>query len=155
MSWHPFALVERRMSRVMREPVSIRSAASVIVVAAAVTTLASGLLMRVIDHKEFDSIGLGLWWAVQTVTTVGYGDVVPRDVGGRLVATLVMLEGTALLAIITAAITSTFVERARAERESRGARKLEEDKASLQTSLDDLSARLERVEALLTKSTTS
>ena len=46
------------------------------------------------------------------MTTVGYGDVTPKDVAGRLVAALVMLEGIALIAIVTAAITSTFVSRA-------------------------------------------
>ena len=55
---------------------------------------------------------MGMWWAIQTVTTVGYGDVTPKAVAGRIVGTFVMLEGIAFLAIITAAITSTFVARA-------------------------------------------
>jgi voltage-gated potassium channel len=53
-----------------------------------------------------------MWWALQTVTTVGYGDVAPAHTGGRLVGALVMLEGTAFIAIVTAVITSTFVTRA-------------------------------------------
>ena len=61
-------------------------------------------------------MGSGLWWAVQTVTTVGYGDYVPRNVAGRLVATFVMLGGIGFLTVITAAITSSFVARSREER---------------------------------------
>ncbi len=59
--------------------------------------------------------GVGMWWALETVTTVGYGDVTPRNVSGRIIASVVMLEGIAFLAIITAVITSTFVSRASAE----------------------------------------
>ena len=54
---------------------------------------------------------------MQTVTTVGYGDVTPTTKIGRIIAVFVMLEGIALLSIVTAAVTSTFVERARAARE--------------------------------------
>ena len=49
---------------------------------------------------------------MQTVTTVGYGDVTPHNVAGRIVGGFVMLEGTALIAVVTALITSTFVARA-------------------------------------------
>ena len=72
-----------------------------------VMTLVAGVLMTVIDHENFPSIGAGLWWAVQTVTTVGYGDHVPTTVAGRLVASAVMLFGIGFLTVITASITST------------------------------------------------
>lgn len=51
----------------------------------------------------------GLWWALSTVTTVGYGDKVPVTAGGRAVAVVLMLGGIALLGVITAAIAATFV----------------------------------------------
>ena len=50
---------------------------------------------------------------VQTVTTVGYGDHVPTSTTGRLIAALVMIGGIGLLTVITAAITSMFIETAR------------------------------------------
>jgi voltage-gated potassium channel len=153
LSARGFRLIDRALARFQRDPVSVRKAASVIVIVTAFTVVASGLLMRVIDHKEFHSFGVGLWWAVQTVTTVGYGDVTPRDVGGRLVAAAVMLEGTALIAVVTAVITSTFVSRARIERDASGARHLDQEQAIVNARFDDLSARLERIEELLRRAT--
>jgi voltage-gated potassium channel len=144
-----FILIERKMAKFLRGPVSVRSAASVIVTSTLVVVVASGLLMRVLDHKEYKNIFIGMWWAIQTVTTVGYGDVTPRSVAGRLVAAIVMLEGIALVAIVTAAITSTFVARATS---LQGAALVEDEKREdvlVQERFDDLSARLERLETLV------
>jgi voltage-gated potassium channel len=105
----------RRLSGATRP----RQAAALIAVVTTVITVAAGLLMTLVDHQNFPSIGLGLWWAVQTVTTVGYGDYVPHNFAGRVVATLVMLGGIGFLTVITAAITSGFVARSREERSRR------------------------------------
>ena len=110
--------IERRIHRFLREPVSVRNAASVIGTATFIVLVAGGIAIRAIDHREYSSIWEGMWWALQTVTTVGYGDVTPKDTAGRIVGAVVMLEGIAFLAIVTAAITSTFVTRA--ERGERG-----------------------------------
>jgi voltage-gated potassium channel Kch len=72
----------------------------------------AGVLIRFVDHQEYSNVWVGMWWAVQTVTTVGYGDVTPKRITGRLVGGAVMLEGVAFIAILTAVITSTFVARA-------------------------------------------
>jgi voltage-gated potassium channel Kch len=89
--------------------------------AAAVITLTvtviAGLLMRVTDPSNFPNIGLGLWWAVQTTSTAGYGDVVPTSVAGRAIAALVMLVGIGFITVSTAGITSAFLESARRRRE--------------------------------------
>jgi voltage-gated potassium channel len=144
-------LIERRMNRFLREPVSVRNAASVIVGVTAMVVLAGGVAIRLLDHHEYSSIWIGMWWALQTVTTVGYGDVTPETTAGRFVGALVMLQGLALLAIVTAAVTSTFVTRAEAEgrAKEREADELADDR--LDARLDDLVGRLERVEQLLTK----
>src|SRR5262245_31536801 len=102
----------------MSQPPSVRGAAGVVVAATAVVVVVGGVLMRLFDPDEYPNVWLGMWWAVQTVTTVGYGDVTPKDVVGRLVAAFVMLEGIAFVAIVTAAITSSFVARANREREA-------------------------------------
>jgi voltage-gated potassium channel len=146
-------LIERRLSRFLREPVSVRNAASVIVVATLVIVVAGGIAIRVLDHHEYSSIWLGMWWSLQTVTTVGYGDVTPTNASGRIVGAFVMLQGIAFLAITTAAITSTFVARAQAQRDA--AAQAQEDLADdrLDASLLDLSDRMDRVERLLIRLT--
>jgi voltage-gated potassium channel len=140
--------VEKRLSKFLREPPSVTNALAVTVTATTLVVIAGGIAMRIFDHRDFSNIWLGMWWSVQTVTTVGYGDVTPTDVAGRIVAALVMLEGIAFVAITTAAITSTFVARAQRERRAaEGARPPAADGEDAR--LDDLAARLERIEALL------
>ena len=142
-------LVERRMSKFLREPPSIRVAASVIVTATALVVVGGGVLIRVLDHSEYPNIWVGMWWAIQTVTTVGYGDVTPKHPSGRFVGVIVMLEGIAFLAIVTAAITSSFV--ARAERELALADGVEDAalEARLNARFDDLAMRFDRLESML------
>jgi voltage-gated potassium channel len=141
--------IERRMARFMREPPSIRRAAGVIVTATALIVVGSGVLIRVLDHSEYSSIWVGMWWALQTVTTVGYGDVTPKHPSGRAVGVVVMLEGIAFLAITTAVITSSFV--ARAEREQAVAEEVVDLalEARLEQRLDELAARFDRLESML------
>lgn len=142
-------LIERRIEHFMRQPPSVRNAAGVIVVATAVVTVGAGVLISLIDSDEYPNVGIGLWWAIQTVTTVGYGDVTPKEPSGRVVAAFVMLEGIAFLAIITAAITSTFVARAERERAlAEGAAEADEE-LRLERSLGDVAERLDRMEATL------
>jgi len=113
---HPQNLIERRMTKFLREAPSVRLAASVIVTATVLVVVLGGVMMRVFDHAEYSSIWVGMWWVLQTVTTVGYGDYTPKNVIGRILTSVVMLWGIAFLAIITAAITSVFVARAQQER---------------------------------------
>ena len=103
-------------------------------------TVAAGLLMTVIDRKGFPSLGSGLWWAVQTVTTVGYGDRVPETAPGQVLAAVVMLLGIGFVTVITASITGAFVEQTR-KKQAAG------DSAHSQAQLQDISALLDRIEA--------
>jgi voltage-gated potassium channel len=107
--------------------------------------------MRLIDHENYPSLGSALWWAVQTTSTVGYGDHVPTTAAGRLLAALVMFFGIGFLAVITAAITSTFVARNadRAEMNDTEAPTAEQIR-ELDQRLDQLDRRLERIEAAVT-----
>jgi voltage-gated potassium channel len=137
------------MSRFLREPPSVRLAAGVIVAATVVIVVISGVLMRVFDQQEYSSVGEGMWWALQTVTTVGYGDVTPKEPAGRIIAAFVMLEGIALLSITVAAITSTFVARAQREHDAADAADENQAAARIEARLDDLADRLGRLESML------
>jgi len=136
--------LERRLDRVLARATRPRGAAVVIATVSTSMTVAAGILMTVADHNTFPSVGSGLWWAVQTVTTVGYGDHVPATVAGRLVAALVMLVGIGFLTVITAAITSTFVSRSRREQTSSDAA------TTTAEQLQQIAGRLERIETALT-----
>jgi voltage-gated potassium channel len=103
--------LERRLDKAVDRAVTPRGAAIVIATATIAITFASAALMTIVDHENYPSLGSALWWAIQTTTTVGYGDHVPTTVAGRFLAALVMLFGIGFLAVITAAITSTFVAR--------------------------------------------
>ncbi len=142
-------MIERRMTRFLSEPASARNAASLIVVATVVAVVGGGIAITAIDHREYSTIWLGMWWALQTVTTVGYGDVVPKDTAGRIVGAVVMLEGIAFIAIITAAVTSTFVTRAQREQKSGEPAEETVTEAPVDPQLERIAARLERVESLL------
>jgi voltage-gated potassium channel Kch len=142
-------IIERRMTRFLSEPPSVRTAAAVIVTATTVVVVAGGVLMRLLDHGEYADIWVGIWWALQTVTTVGYGDVTPKNPSGRIIATFVMLQGIAFLAITTAAITSTFVARATKERDMAHAADEDDAEVRMEARLESIDQRLDRLEKML------
>ena len=105
-------IVDRRVERKGLRP---RVAASVIAVFWLIAIVVFGIIEHLVDPDTFDNVWLGMWWATQTVTTVGYGDVVPVDTAGQLIATILMIGGLSLFAVITGFITSAFVARAQAD----------------------------------------
>ncbi len=126
--------------------ITARRAALAIGAVTVFVTVASGIAMRWLDQSDFDSIWLGLWWAVQTVTTVGYGDTVPTTAAGKLVATLVMVVGIGFIAVVTAAITAAFIESARRRLAADAVDPLEDPTSD---QLDEVLKRLDRLESLL------
>jgi voltage-gated potassium channel len=131
--------IERRVERKGLRP---RDAAYILGAFWAAAVVAFGVLERIVDPKTFHSVWLGMWWAVETVTTVGYGDVVPKQTVGKLIAGFLMLGGLSLIAVVTAAITSGFVSRAQA-----GTPPPRDD--PVLTKLDELSKELRAVKAEL------
>jgi voltage-gated potassium channel len=109
-------LQSRLQSLLEGRQLTARRAAWVIAGSTFLLTLAGGVGAWLIDRQDFDSVWDALWWAVQTVTTVGYGDVVPEHVAGRLIGVVLMLQGIALLTVITASVTATLIEQARRRR---------------------------------------
>lgn len=138
--------LEQRLDKAVARATTPRGAAIVIATVSTVMTVAAGVLIALTDRENFPSIGSGLWWAAQTVTTVGYGDAVPTSPAGRLVAVLVMLLGISFLTVITAAITSTFVAR------SQRAQTPSESATAMAEQFRQLDGRLERIEAAVRRS---
>jgi voltage-gated potassium channel len=141
----PRAYLERRFTRVLHDPPSVGLATGVIVTATAIVVAGSGVLMWLLDRNEYPNVGVAMWWAAQTVTTVGYGDVTPSKPAGRIIGLFVMLYGIAFVTIFVAAITSIFVARAAVERG------IVEDEAEqrIEAKVDALSQRLDQLEELL------
>lgn len=136
----PRASHQHAVNVLVRKPMTATRAGWVIASVTVAITIVAAVMIQFTDHKSFPNVGSGLWWAVQTVTTVGYGDAVPTSVAGKLIAALVMVLGIGFLTVITAAITSMFIETAR--------RRLEgETTGALTAKLDQIGARLDRIEA--------
>jgi voltage-gated potassium channel len=138
--------LERRLATAVARAGTPRGAAILIASVSTAITLGAGIVMTAVEHQKYPSIGSGLWWAVQTVTTVGYGDNVPMSLAGRLVAALVMLVGIGFLTVITAAITSTFVAESRREQAPSAA------ETATAEQVRQLDSRLDRIEAALGRS---
>ena len=138
--------LERGLDRALARASTPRGAAIVIASVSTVMTVGAGLVVTVIDRESFPSIGAGLWWSVQTVTTVGYGDNIPMNLAGRIVAVLVMLLGISFLTVITASITSSFVARSRRDQTPSDA------ETAMAEQFRRLDSRLERIEAALSRS---
>ena len=79
-----------------------------------------GTLMYVIEGERsgFTSIPVGIYWAIVTITTVGYGDVAPVTTLGRFVASLVMLLGYSIIAVPTGIVTASLQEAQLEQRQS-------------------------------------
>jgi len=110
----------------------------VLLIVAALTLVAAALVLnfeRDAPNGNIQSYPDALWWAVTTITTVGYGDRFPLSPAGRGVAVVLMVAGIAMFGIVTASIAAYFVEQ-RAEQDLAGR-------------LDQLLERLDRLDARL------
>jgi voltage-gated potassium channel len=112
----------------------------------------TGIFVRLVDKKDFHSVGEGIWWAIVTLATVGYGDIVPTTPWGRVIGSIVIVFGVTFLAFLTATVTSLFVssdqqQAARREREERA-----ESDEELRALLGRLDQRLAVIESKLDRS---
>jgi voltage-gated potassium channel len=142
--------LQRAMDRFAADPASVRNATLVMILITLGIVIVGGVIVWIFDRQDFPDLGGALWYTLQTVTTVGYGDNVPTTEIGRLVGAGVMVVGVALIAILTAAITSVFVEAAQ-RRQRAGSEALDRDSAeSLDQRLEEVLARLAAIEAAIT-----
>jgi len=78
---------------------------------AAILVFACGGALAALEGSTVGSFWEGIWWAVVTVTTVGYGDIAPTTLGGRLLAVVLMVAGIGLISAVTASVAAYFVGR--------------------------------------------
>jgi voltage-gated potassium channel len=109
-------------------------------VAAFVTMVMSGIIISRID-PSIGTVWDGMWWAWVTMSTVGYGDVVPHSAAGRLFGALLIMFGVVLLSLLTANLAAFFI--------GGNVEKSERDEKAAERMLKDISARLERIERKL------
>jgi voltage-gated potassium channel Kch len=100
------------------ERLTLPRAVGTVIAVAFTLVLVAGGLARIVEPYTFTTIGLAYWWAVVTVTTVGYGDVVPEAPAGRIVGTMLMLTGLGLIPTLTSVTVSMLIgKRTRAQQE--------------------------------------
>jgi voltage-gated potassium channel len=119
----------------------VRAVGTIVGVAILLVAIA-GLLARIVEPETFTSIGLAYWWAVVTVTTVGYGDVTPESPAGRIVGALLMLTGLSLIPTLTSVIVAVLLAKIRRSEQQR-IEQLESEQAVV---LERIEARLARIE---------
>jgi voltage-gated potassium channel len=91
------------------ERLTIFRAVGAIASVAIALTIAAAALGRLIEPETFGSFGEACWWALQTVSTVGYGDSVPETGGGRVIGAVLMLLGVAFVPAITSIVVAVLV----------------------------------------------
>src|SRR4051812_2584929 len=99
--------IERRLTERL-VTLTLRKAVGLIVGVATLLAVVGAFLERLID-PAFDTLPQALWFAVTTVSTVGYGDYVPESGAGRVVAAALMLTGIGLIPLITSVVVSILV----------------------------------------------
>ena len=136
--------MQRAVAHIEMKALTARRAALIIAVATIVIAVAGGVLGWLVDRDDFPTLGSGLWWSLQTVTTVGYGDIVPARGGGRVIGGVIMLAGIAFVAVVTAAVTAALIESARRRRTGRS-------DTEHRDQLDQISMRLAAIEQALSR----
>ena len=136
--------MERRVEH-WYERLSLRRAVGTVVSVALILVLIAGALERIVEPETFTSLGLAYWWAVVTVTTVGYGDVVPVTPGGRIIATGMMLTGLALIPTLTSLVVSALIASRRQSDQLR-IEQLEHEQAEVLARIEEQLGRIEQAQ---------
>jgi voltage-gated potassium channel len=141
-------LIERRIRKIANAR-SITFALSVTFFGLA---LVGAVLIRFLDETSFTSFGSAFWWALQTVTTVGYGDVVPSGRTGKVIGSIEMVLGVSFISFLTAGVTSVVVQRAQEQRQREQHDQMRDDNErvtealrEIRTAIAALDARLDRL----------
>jgi voltage-gated potassium channel len=115
----------------LREILGRRGLLYTIAITSVLILVGGGCLSILEPETVKGGYGDGIWWAIVTASTVGYGDIAPTTLPGRLIAVLLMVVGIGLMSTLAASITSYFVQQ------------------NSGTEMKDVAARLDRIERLL------
>lgn len=121
---------------VMRTLPAITIATALLVVIGALAVLDAE---RAAPNAEITNFGDALWWSMVTVTTVGYGDIVPVTIIGRITTAGLMLVGISLIGAVTASVSAWFMSNAKSAEQENAADNGQRD--------SDIDARLSALEA--------
>ena len=138
-----------RLDRSVERAVTRRRIFPYLAAATVVLALVAGFAMVLVDRTNFPNYGIAVWWAIVTLATVGYGDVVPTTPLGRIVGSAVIILGVTFLAFLTATVTSLFVS---SDQDAARERELAERQAAdkeLRELLKRLDERLAAIESKL------
>jgi voltage-gated potassium channel len=111
--------------------------------------LLGGFLVTLVDKRDFPTFGDGVWWAIVTLGTVGYGDIVPHTAWGRVVGSLMIVFGVTFIAFLTATVTSEFVSAQEQEARELERRREEATEKETHELLRTLKTQLDAIEAKL------
>jgi voltage-gated potassium channel len=136
----------RAFVRFQNNPSSIRYASAAIIATIVVLVVLGALMMQLLASDQYDTFGEALWFTLQTVTTVGYGDNTPTSGEGRVVAAVVMLVSIGLVAVITAVVTSMFIRSVSRDDQESDRRVLAEALARIEAKLTEADERLAHIE---------
>ena len=138
-------LIERRVRRVAdARSVTLGLAMSFLGLA-----FLGALLIWLLDKNDFASFGDAVWWALQTVTTVGYGDVVPKAGVGRVLGGFEMVLGVSFITFLTAGVTSTILRRAQETTPSADVHAITSGLAEIRKTIAEVDERLANIESKL------
>jgi voltage-gated potassium channel len=148
------SLIERRVRKI----VSARSVTFGLALTFIGLAVAGAVVMRILDPHNFPTLGSATWWALQTVTTVGYGDIVPTTRLGQFVGGIEMVLGIAFITFVTAGVTSTVIQREEAKGRESDREHLEQRTQTIIDSLQQanealatLAKRLDAIEAKVSR----
>ncbi len=128
-------------------PASLRRATAAIIATIVALVAIGALFVRFGDAENYPTYGSAVWFTLQTVTTVGYGDNPPTSGLGQVVASVVMLVSIGLFTVITAAVTSLFIQSVGREQQQSDQEQTTETLQRIETALAAAHARLDELGA--------